>query len=99
MRLAFEKKVLSWSGAAAKKMFGCPCYKVNGKLFAFLVTDGLVLTRLESHDRSRLARNIAITLFKAGNRIIKIWPRIPLISAKDMTRAVSLAKKSYVNAV
>ena len=46
IRLKIDKEVLSWSNVTTKKMFGCPCYKYKDKLFAFLVTEGVVLTKL-----------------------------------------------------
>ena len=45
LRLKLEKEILSWPNVTTKKMYGCPCYKYKEKLFAFLVTDGVVLTK------------------------------------------------------
>ena len=36
LRQNIEKEILSWPKVTTKKMFGCPCYKFNKKLFAFL---------------------------------------------------------------
>ena len=44
LRLAIEKEVLNWAHVSTKKMFGCPCYQAKGKLFVFLVTNGIVIT-------------------------------------------------------
>jgi len=44
LRRVFEKEVLSWPEVSTKRMFGCPCYQADKRLFAFLVTDGLVIT-------------------------------------------------------
>jgi hypothetical protein len=36
IRMKVEEEILKWEGISTKKMFGCPCYKVNDKLFGFL---------------------------------------------------------------
>ena len=46
VRLRFEEEVLGWLEVTTKKMFGCPGYQGAGNLFAFLVTQGAVLTKL-----------------------------------------------------
>ena len=43
LREAFEKEILKWPQVDFKKMFGCPCYLANGKMFAGMVTKGIVL--------------------------------------------------------
>ena len=45
-RLRLEKEIMSWPGVTTKKMYGCPCYKYKDKLFAFMVTDGVVLMKV-----------------------------------------------------
>ena len=58
-RLIIEKEILSWPNVTAKKMYGCPCYKYKEKLFAFIVTDGIVLTKVipyikNSYNQSKI---------------------------------------------
>jgi hypothetical protein len=55
LRLRFEEKVLRWPKVSASKMFGCPSYQADGKLFAFLVTNGIVITQLTQTERACLA--------------------------------------------
>ncbi len=52
IRLAFESEVLNWGRVSFKKMFGCPCYKVNEKLFEFLVTKGIPAISLKRSSSS-----------------------------------------------
>gem|GEM_PF-6450684 len=47
LRVKLQAVILSWPNATAKRVYGCPCYKNSDKLFAFLVTDGVVLTKVE----------------------------------------------------
>jgi len=42
IREEFESEILQRPHVAAKKMFGCPCYKVKDKLFAFLAYLGIL---------------------------------------------------------
>ena len=46
MREALEAEVLAWPQVTHKKMMGCPCYLAGGKIFAGLVTRGMVITKL-----------------------------------------------------
>ena len=56
LRLRLEKEILNWPNVTTKKMYGCPCYKNNEKLFAFLVTDGVVLTKVSQQDKIELSK-------------------------------------------
>jgi len=55
VRSTLEEAILAWPHVSTKKMFGCPSYSVKGRLFAFLVTKGVVLTRLHG-EREGLRR-------------------------------------------
>lgn len=68
LRFALEKEILSWPQVSTKKMFGCPCYKVRGSLFAFLVTKGIVITHLEQIDREELSGKYKTSFFKLGRK-------------------------------
>ena len=67
-----------------KKMFGCPCYKIDGRLFAFLVTDGLVLTQLEDQDRLKLLDEFRGEPFQAGKKTVHAWVQVPLVSLDQL---------------
>ena len=68
LRLLIEKEVLNWPNVTTKKMYGCPCYKNKEKLFAFLVTDGVVLTKMSEQDKIRLSKEFTIKPFQAGTQ-------------------------------
>lgn len=51
LRQALEKEILKWPHVDYKKMFGCPCYLANGKMFAGLVTKGLIITKLNEIEK------------------------------------------------
>ena len=99
LRLAFEKQILSWPQVSKKIMFGCPCYKTNEKLFAFLVTKGLVITKLNENQREELSKKYETSFFKAGKKTIKNWIRIPIKQKSDLDKLMPFVKRSYNNAI
>ena len=99
IRLAFEREVLAWSQVSTKKMFGCPCYKVNDSLFAFLVTKGVVLTHLGQSEKERLSRERASAFFSTGKKQIKNWPQISVSSVEELKAVMPHVKKSYEQAL
>ena len=76
-------------------MFGCPRYKANGKLFTFLVTNGLVIVNLSQTDREELSRQFQTTPFQAGKKRITKWPHMPLKTATDLEQIMPFVQKSY----
>jgi len=94
-RLKIEKEIFNWPGVTTKKMYGCPCYKYKHKLFAFLVTDGVVLTKTSEQDKVDLSEKFKIKPFQAATRTMKNWPQIPLNEKSDYTKIVSFIKNSY----
>jgi hypothetical protein len=94
LREAFEKEILNWSDVTSKKMFGCPCYLVNGKMFAGMVTKGIVIPRLSAQERDELGKVLEIKPFVAGKRIMKNWVRVDL-PPKELPKILPYVKKSY----
>ena len=99
LRLAFEGQVLSWPKVTKKKMFGCPSYKSDEKLFAFLVTNGVVITKLDKNDREAISSIYPTTPFQAEKRIVQNWVKIPIENKSDIDKIIPFVKKSYNNAV
>jgi len=99
LRLAFEEKILSWNQITKKIMFGYPCYKTNEKLFAFLVTKGLVLTKLNQAQREELSEKYDTSYFQAGKKTVRNWLKITIIKKTELDQLMSFVKKSYDNAI
>ena len=97
LRIAFEDKILRWAKVTKTKMFGCPCYKADEKLFTFLVTKGVVITRLDENDREAISSQYQTTPFQAGKKTAKNWIRIPIESKSDVDKVMNFVKKSYEN--
>jgi hypothetical protein len=95
LRAEFEAKVLGRPQVGTKKMFGCPCYRANGTLFAFLVTHGVVLTRLTQSDKEVLARRLHAVPFRGGRRIVRGWLQCSIETMRDVGRILPFVRKSY----
>jgi predicted DNA-binding protein (MmcQ/YjbR family) len=96
LRLRIEKEILVWPNVTTKKMYGCPCYKYKEKLFAFLVTDGVVLTKASEQDKMKLSKEFKIKPFQASTRTMKNWPQIPVDEKSDLEKIISFIKNSYI---
>jgi hypothetical protein len=94
IRLRIEKEILSWPHVTTKKMYGCPCYKFKEKLFAFLVTDGVVLTKASEQDKIKLSKEFQIKPFQAATRTMKGWPQIPVNESSDLEKIIPFIKNS-----
>jgi len=95
LRLRIEEEILKWPNVTTKKMYGCPCYKNKEKLFVFLVTDGVVLTKVSEHDRIKLSKEFTIKPFQAGKRTINKWPQIRVEEITDVGKMIPFIKNSY----
>ena len=80
-----------------KKMFGCPCYQVNKRLFVFLVTNGVVITQLKEKEMETLSKMYDTTFFQAGKKVVKKWIKV-LIDVKDLENIMPHVTRSYENA-
>jgi hypothetical protein len=99
VRETLEFVMADWPGVTPKMMFGCPCYKAGGRLFAFLVTGGLVLPRLNPTDRADVTRRFKAIPFRAGPKSIPGWPQLPLSRPSGLKRYLSLVRSSYDEAL
>ena len=95
LRIAFEGEVLNWPEVSTKKMFGCPCYQARGKLFAFLVTSGIVITQLAGTDREALSKRYPTSAFRAGKKTVPRWVRLSLKKSRDLDGLIPFVRKSY----
>lgn len=95
LRDAFEEHVLDWPGVTTQVMFGCPAYQVRGDLFAFLVTEGLVVTKLDAGGRHTLEQDHAAGPFEAGQRTMASWSRVPIHEVADLEELLEHVRASY----
>ena len=98
LKESFEKQILAWPQVSFKKMFGCPCYLANGKMFAGMVTKGIVITKLSILEREELEKMREIKPFVTGSKTIRNWVRVDL-DPEDLTEIIPYVKKSYERAM
>ena len=99
LRLKFEGEVLSWPKVSKKTMFGCPSYTIKNKLFAFLVTKGIVITSLSQSDRDKLFIKYQSKPFIAGKRTIRKWSMVSVNNLRKMDEILPFVKRSYDSAL
>ena len=95
VREALEKVILRWPRVTAKQMMGCLCYFSEKKFFAFLVTRGIVLTKLAEKERTVLLEEVGGKAFEMSGRIAKTWIRIPLKEPRDVRLILPFVEASY----
>lgn len=95
LRLQLEKEIMDWPDVSTKKMFGCPCYMVNEKIFVFLVTNGIVITQLKPDELKGLQKITNTLYFQAGKRTVKKWTKIPVTSETELMKLFPYIKMSY----
>jgi hypothetical protein len=95
VREALEAKIMGWPGVANKEMMGCLCYFRGSKFFAFLVTQGLVVTKLQAADRARLASRPGAKPFEMSGRTASTWIQVPVRSPGDVADLLPFVRKSY----
>ena len=98
IREAFEREVLDWPGVKPNKRFGCPCYEAKGKLFAFIVTGGVVLTALGAEEKKALAKRFFGTA-RVAFRLPPKWSTVGVRTPMDLGRVYDFARMSYQNAL
>jgi TfoX/Sxy family transcriptional regulator of competence genes len=98
LREAFEKEISQWPQVDYKKLFGCPCYLANGKMFAGLVTKGIIITKLSDKEKEELKKLKKTKPFKAGKKTIKSWVNIDL-DPNELNDIIPYIKKSYDRAI
>ena len=99
LRRVFELEVLNWPRVTARAMFGCPSYQVDGRVFAFLVTGGVVLTQLLVSDREALQRQYEVAEFKTGERVLKHWIQVALPDRRQLGYVLPYVRRSYERAL
>lgn len=98
LRQALEKEILGWYKVTSKKMFGCPCYLANGKMFLGLVTKGIVITKLDESERQELKQIRETHPFKVGEKTLKKWVRLN-IDPLNLKSIMGFIEKSYERAL
>ena len=97
LKAALDKEVLSWEGVEEWKMMGCPCYLVGGKMFALVVTKGVVITKLDDEQKEALSDVHPWGPFNA-HRTIKKWAHLT-VDPDNLSAVLPFIKDSYISAL
>jgi hypothetical protein len=92
---AFEADVLLFPDVNPHKMMGCPCYMAGNKMFATIVDDAIVITKLEEEDRARLEAEHGAGPFTHGTKIMSKWSKVPVEREEDLRDLLPYVKRSY----
>lgn len=95
IRKALEANVLRWPNVESKEMMGCLCYFRGKKFFAFLVTNGIVITKLAKEDRSKLSERPGSKPFEMAGRTASSWVQLPLKKPGDLGPLLPYIRRSY----
>ena len=95
VRTGLEAEILKWPGVASKEMMGCLCYFRGKKFFAFLVTDGIVITKLAKEDRSVLSERTGSKPFEMSGRTASSWIQLSLKKSGDLRPLLPFIRRSY----
>jgi hypothetical protein len=99
VREIIETEVLHKPAVTTKRMFGCPSYKVNNTLFGFLVTNGIVLTKLSEENLVKALQIPGAEFFEHKGRVVKKWVQIPLKGPESLSEMIAWLWKSYEHAL
>ena len=93
LKAALDREIFSWEGVEERKMMGCPSYLVGRKMFALVVTGGIVITKLDEESKKALSGVHEWKPFEA-HRTIKKWAHL-VLESQDVPSIISFIRKSY----
>ena len=95
LKAAFEAMIDPWPRVTGTTMFGCPSYRAEDTLFAVLVTEGVVLTKLPEDRREEIAEGFETGPFQAGGRTITKWVQITVENSDAIETLQPFVEASY----
>jgi len=95
VRRTLEREMLKWPGVAGKEMMGCLCYVRGTKFFVFLVTDGIVITKLTKEERAEISGRMESKPFAMAGRIASSWIQLPVKTPASLRPLMPYIRRSY----
>ncbi len=84
-KTVMDAMLLGVPGVEAGQMMGHPGYKIAGKMFAFLMEDGVAIKLPEEACRELLARPQVIPFAPGGGTPMRHWVQVNLPDAASYT--------------
>jgi hypothetical protein len=94
IRDELEKEILKWPGVTSREMMECLCYLHGKNMLAFLVTDGIVISKLSEQEQDELSKFSKKVAFKMGGKLMRkpVWE----LKTQDNLRIIlPFLKRSY----
>jgi len=87
--------LMAWGDVEPRRMFGCDCYLVRGRLFVWFERDGLVV-KIPSPRREEMLRDARVRPLTTsmGSRFGD-WLRLRLSGPDDVPLALPAVQESY----
>ena len=94
IRNELEEEILEWPGVSSREMMGCLCYLHGKNMLAFLVTDGIVISRLSEQEEKDLSKLSKKASFKMGGKSMRkpVWE---LKTRANLRTILPFLRKSY----
>lgn len=89
-----DKEILKWPGVSSREMMGCLCYLQGKNMLAFLVTDGIVISKLSEQEQNDLSKLSKMMDFKMGGKPFR-KPAWELKTRDNLRTILPFLKKSY----
>jgi len=95
IRVSLERELFRWAGVTTRPIFGLPGYIVNGKVFALLVTGGIILTKLPESERELISKRFPTVPVTGHGGVIAAWVQVRIPETGDLSTILPFAKKSF----
>ena len=94
IRNELEKEILKWPGVSSRETMGCLCFLHGKNMLAFLVTDGIVISKLSEQEEKDLSKLSKMTSFKMAGKTLRkpVWE---LKTRNNLRTILPFLKKSY----
>jgi hypothetical protein len=94
IRDELEKEILNRPGVSSREMMGCLCYLHGNNMRCFLVTDGVVVSKLSNQEQNNLSKLSKRTTFKMSGKTFRkpVWePK----TRENLRTILPFIEKSY----
>ena len=88
-------RMMAWASVEPRRMFGCDCYLVSGRLFAFFQDQGVVVRVPPSQREELLADRRASAFTSRRGARFGDWLHLRLPGPADAAFAVVAVEASY----
>jgi hypothetical protein len=94
IRRELDLEIQKWPGVSSREMMGCLCYLRGKNMIAFLVTNGIMISKLTEEEQSELSKQAKTVAFKMAGKPMRkpVWN---LKTSHDLQIVLPFVRKSY----